>query len=158
MLAVLFILGTLFPLNFAEISIKLLDTNDGVFSGAFPNSFLLSLPDCGVYANRSATLLYAEAPSSQSQNQSFVVPSCNPKQLGLLLEDLKQGTEYTMWYQIANETSSKLTGKTISVVDYQQIDSGLKARSGAMVVITVILSLAMVMLLVGLFISLFFSG
>jgi len=44
------------------------------------------------------------------------------------------------------------------VTDYQQINAGLPARSGAMVVITVILSLAMVALLVGLIFSLFFTG
>ncbi len=87
-----------------------------------------------------------------------------------------------MWYQIDNDTSAKLTDTTTDgnstykyshfkwasccrpiwlwhilsfflVLDHQQINSGLEARSGAMIVITVILSLAMLILLLGLLMS-----
>ncbi|TRZ03456.1 hypothetical protein DNTS_011723 [Danionella cerebrum] len=61
-----------------------------------------------------------------------------------------------MTYTIENVTSSVLTDTTTNAVDFQQIDIGLQARSGAMVVITVILSLAMGILLAGLILILFF--
>uniref|UniRef100_A0A673FRB6 Zgc:194948 n=1 Tax=Sinocyclocheilus rhinocerous TaxID=307959 RepID=A0A673FRB6_9TELE len=116
------------------------------------------MPNCSVYGNMSATLLYTEVPSNESKTQTFPVPSCKVSQLGFFLQNLKNGTTYIMQYQIANETSSNLTMNTNNVFDYQQIDSGLEARSGAMVVITVILSLGMVILLVSLIISIFFSS
>uniref|UniRef100_A0A672SVV0 Zgc:194948 n=1 Tax=Sinocyclocheilus grahami TaxID=75366 RepID=A0A672SVV0_SINGR len=161
MLAVLFVLGMLCPLNFAEIEIRLLDPKtDGVLASKFPNSLLLSLPNCTVYGNKSAELLYIELPSTKNKTESFIVPSCPVRQPGYLLQNLKNGTTYNMQYKIAgvNDISANLTMTTTNAADYQQIDSGLPARSGAMVVITVILSLAMVILLAGLIISIFFSN
>uniref|UniRef100_A0A9J7Y556 Uroplakin 2 n=2 Tax=Cyprinus carpio TaxID=7962 RepID=A0A9J7Y556_CYPCA len=161
MLAVLFVLGMLCPLNFAEIEIRLLDPKiDGVLTSKFPNSFLLSLPNCSLYGDSSAELLYTELPSNENKTESFIVPSCPVSLPGFLLKNLKNGTTYNMQYKIAgvNDTSANLTTTTTNVIDYQQIDSGLPARSGAMVVITVILSVAMVALLIGLIISFLFSG
>ncbi|TRY92098.1 hypothetical protein DNTS_022020 [Danionella cerebrum] len=63
---------------------------------------------------------------------------------------------FSLTYTIENVTSSVLTDTTTNAVDFQQIDIGLQARSGAMVVITVILSLAMGILLAGLILILFF--
>ncbi|KAI2664280.1 Uroplakin-2 [Labeo rohita] len=160
MLAVLFILGMLCPLNSAEIPIKLLDpTNDGVVANVFPNAFLLRWPDCTLYGNRSAGLVYTELPTNDNKTQIFTVPSCTASLPGLLLQNLKNGTTYIMEYKIegTNQTSANLTATTTNALAYEQIDSGLERRSGAMVVITVILSLAMVILLVGLIISIFFS-
>ncbi|XP_026098213.1 uroplakin-2 [Carassius auratus] len=160
MLNLLFILGILCPLNLAEIEIRLLDPKiDGVLASRFPNSFLLGLPDCSVYGNKSAELLYTELPSNENKTKSFIVPSCSVTRLGLLLQNLKNGTTYNMQYKIAgsNDTSANLTMATTNVIDFQQIDSGLPARSGAMVVITVILSVAMAALLIGLIVVLFSS-
>ncbi|KAG1957411.1 uroplakin-2 [Pimephales promelas] len=160
MLTVLFILGALSRLNFAaDIPIKLLSPEtDGVVAGRFPNSFLLKLPDCSIYGNKSAQVLYIELPSNASKTESFEVPYCPVSLPGYLLKDLKSGTTYNVMYKIENDTSTVLTETTTTVTDYQQINAGLPARSGAMVVITVILSLAMVALLVGLIFSLFFTG
>ncbi|XP_077062634.1 uroplakin-2 [Siphateles boraxobius] len=159
MLTVLFILGVLCPLNFAEIPIKVLSPEaDGVLVGRFPNSFLLKLPNCSTYGDKSAELLYIELPSNENKKESFTVPSCPVSQPGYLLKGLKSGTTYNMTYKIENDTSTVLTDTTTTVIDYQQINSDLPARSGAMVVITVILSLAMVALVAGLIISVLFSG
>ncbi|XP_056108893.1 uroplakin-2 [Rhinichthys klamathensis goyatoka] len=87
-----------------------------------------------------------------------MVPSCPASLPGFHLKGLKSGTTYNMTYKIANDISTVLTETTTTVTDYQQINTGLPARSGAMVVITVILSLAMVALVVGFIISVFFSG
>ncbi|XP_073697512.1 uroplakin-2 [Garra rufa] len=160
MLALLIILGMPFSLNSAEIPIQLLDPEtDNVVASKFPNSFLLKWPNCSSYGNRSAGLVYTELLSNQNKTQNFTVPSCNASQPGLLLENLKDGTKYIMEYKIygVEDTSANLTAETVSVISYQQIDSGLPARSGAMVVITVILSLAMVILLVGLIVIIFFT-
>uniref|UniRef100_A0A673IUH7 Zgc:194948 n=1 Tax=Sinocyclocheilus rhinocerous TaxID=307959 RepID=A0A673IUH7_9TELE len=143
-----------------EIEIRLLDPKtDGVLASKFPNSFLLSLPNCSVYGNKSAEVLYIELPSTANKTESFIVPSCPVRQPGYLLQNLKNGTTYNMQYKIAGvNNTANLTMTTTNAIDYQQIDSGLPARSGAMVVITVILSLAMVILLAGLIISILFSG
>ncbi|KAK7165308.1 hypothetical protein R3I94_003618 [Phoxinus phoxinus] len=156
MLTVLFILGALCSLNFAEIPIKVLNPEtDGVVAGRFPNSFLLKLPDCSTYGSKFAELLYTELPSNETNTEPFTVPSCPVSQPGYLLTGLKNGTTYNMMYAIEKDTSKVLTDTTTTVIDYQQINSGLPARSGAMVVITVILSLAMVALVAGLIISVF---
>ncbi|XP_051526116.1 uncharacterized protein zgc:194948 [Myxocyprinus asiaticus] len=161
MLAVLFILGALiFPLNLAELQISLLNPDaDGVLASKFPNSFLLRLPDCSTYGNKTVDLLYQELPGSQNNTQSFKVPSClvSQTQLGYPLKGLKNGTTYSMWYRIENVISSALTDTTTNATDYREINDGLPARSGAMVVITVILSLAMALLLVGIIVTVFFS-
>nr|XP_005172061.1 uroplakin 2-like isoform X1 [Danio rerio] len=160
MLALLFILGVLCPLTFAEIPISLLNPNtDGVLASTFPNSFLLQMPDCSIYGNQSVLLLYTEAPTNLNNTVNFTVQPCPVSQSWYLLGNLKNGTTYSMSYKIGNDTSSVLTNTTTNVNDYQQIDTGLRARSGAMVVITVILSLAMVFLLVGIIlVFFFFSG
>ncbi|KAF4113547.1 uncharacterized protein upk2 [Onychostoma macrolepis] len=149
MLAILFILGMLYPLNVAGIPIELMDIKT-VFENIFTDVFLRN---CSLYGNTNATLLYSEA--SATENKTLVL-SCNAIKPNLL-QNLK-GTQYSMWYQIGNETSQVLIRKTTDVTNYQNIDSGLEARSGAMVVITVILSLAMVLLVVGLIIVIFFSN
>ncbi|KAK9974125.1 hypothetical protein ABG768_022234 [Culter alburnus] len=159
MLAVLFILGALCPLNFAGIPISLLSPEaDGVLASKFTNSFLLKLPDCSTYGNKTVELLYTELGTNINKTENFTVPSCPVSQPWFLLKDLKNGTTYNMKYKTENDTSTVLTDTTTNVIDYQLIDSGLPARSGAMVVITVILSLTMAILLVGLFITVFFSG
>ncbi|XP_065140196.1 uroplakin-2 [Paramisgurnus dabryanus] len=160
MLAVLFIVGTLCPLNFAALDISLLNPqSDGVLTGIFSDAFLLRLPDCTSYGNKMANLLYQEFSGNQNNTKSFVVPTCNDTQSkqGYLLNNLKTGTKYSMWYNIKNDTSLPLTDTTTTVSDFRQINNGLQARSGAMVVITVILSLAMAVLLAGLIFLLAFS-
>ncbi|NP_001129454.1 uroplakin-2 [Danio rerio] len=117
------------------------------------------MPDCSIYGNQSVLLLYTEAPTNLNNTVNFTVQPCPVSQSWYLLGNLKNGTTYSMSYKIGNDTSSVLTNTTTNVNDYQQIDTGLRARSGAMVVITVILSLAMVFLLVGIIlVFFFFSG
>ncbi|XP_067293918.1 uroplakin-2 [Pseudorasbora parva] len=161
MLAVLFILVALCPLNFADFPIRLLSTEtpDGVLASRFSNAFLLALPNCTDFGNQPAKLLYTEVGSNVTNIKTFQVPDCPASKLGYLLQDLKSETNYSMMYTIGSNNSSVLTENTTTpALDYKQIDSGLPARSGAMVVITVLLSLAMVILLAGLIVSIFFSG
>ncbi|KAI7812954.1 uncharacterized protein zgc:194948 [Triplophysa rosa] len=161
MLAVLFVVGTLCPLNFAALDISLLDPrSDGVLTAIFSDAFLLRFPNCTTYGDKKAEVLYQILKTDQNQTASFTVPNCNDKQAsrGYLLNKLQNGTSYSVWYKIGDETSSNLTNSTIPVTNFSQINDGLPARSGAMVVITVILAVAMVVLLAGLIFLMFFSG
>ncbi|KAG9351463.1 hypothetical protein JZ751_022713 [Albula glossodonta] len=76
--------------------------------------------------------------SVTEKNKNFILS----KFLGYQVTNLTNGTEY------------RLTG--ILTSSYTQINDGLAARSGAMVVITVILSVAMFILVLGLIITVFF--
>lgn len=62
-----------------EIPIKLLDpTNDGVVANVFPNAFLLRWPDCTLYGNRSAGLVYTELPTNDNSMHNFH-PECGSR-------------------------------------------------------------------------------
>ncbi len=61
---------------FLEIPIRLLDAEkDKVFSSVFPDAFLLSLPNCSVYANMNATLLYSDVSTNENSMPHFH-PQC----------------------------------------------------------------------------------
>ncbi|KAA0716474.1 hypothetical protein E1301_Tti009421 [Triplophysa tibetana] len=162
MLAVLFILGTLCPLNNAALDISLLDPQlDDVLTAKFSDGFLLRFPNCTSYGGQDGQVLYQIIKTDEKLSENFTVPNCtSDKQAprGLLLNKLQNGTLYSVWYKIGEEISLPLNSSTLPVTKFSEINDGLPARSGAMVVITVILALAMAVLLAGLISLIFISG
>ncbi|XP_072549980.1 uroplakin-2 [Salminus brasiliensis] len=165
MLSVLFILGGFVLLINAEFTAKVLSVEDGVMTGRFSDSLLLSLPPCQ-FAGQTVDLEYLNANTNETKTLTniFTVASCSThsnkagstalsRNIGYQLMNLANGTEYKIHYKIGSEISNYMMATTRSVPDYNGINEGLSARSGAMVVITVILSLAMFFLLICLVLS-----
>ncbi|XP_056600782.1 uncharacterized protein zgc:194948 [Triplophysa dalaica] len=161
MLAVLLILGTLCPLNFAALDISLLDPqSDEVLTAIFSDGFLLRFPNCTTYGGQDGAVLYQILKTDEKQSENFTVPNCSSDKRaprGLLLKNLKHETNYSIWYKIRDEISLPLNSSTLPVTKFSEINDGLPARSGAMVVITVILALAMAVLLAGIISLIFIS-
>ncbi|KAL7834497.1 hypothetical protein SRHO_G00287440 [Serrasalmus rhombeus] len=168
MLAVLFVFGGFVPLIDADFVPKVLTTEDGVLTGRFPDSLLLSLPPCN-YSGQSVDLEYLNVNTNEYKTLTniFTVNCTNgistagsaalSRNLGYQVTNLTNGTEYKFRYKIGATNSSYVLATTRRVFDYNGIDEGLPARSGAMVVITVILSLAMFFLLICLILSMVMS-
>lgn len=76
--------------------------------------------------------------------------------LGYMLEMLQPSTTYNVYLRAGTIRSNMLGVTTISPVDYRTIDLGF-GRSGAMVVITVILSIAMLALIIAFIVVLVLS-
>ncbi|XP_036436794.1 uroplakin-2 [Colossoma macropomum] len=164
MLAVLFVLGGFVPLIDADFAPRVLTVEDGVLTGRFPDSLLLSLPPCN-YSGQSVDLEYLNANTNENKILSniFTINCTNgvytagsatlSRNIGYQVTNLTNGTEYKLRYKIGTTNSSYILATTRTVSDYNVIDEGLPARSGAMVVITVILSLAMFFLLICLILS-----
>ncbi|KAG9282018.1 uroplakin-2 [Astyanax mexicanus] len=165
MLSVLFILGGFIPLIYADFSATMLTVDDGVITGRFSDSVLLSLPPCDQYAGKSVDLEYLNVNTNQTTTLKsiFTVANCSSgintvgstaisRNIGYQLKNLSNGTEYRIHYQIGSNKSVPIMATTRSVPDFGN-DLSLPARSGAMVVITVILSLAMFFLLICLILS-----
>ncbi|CDQ73204.1 unnamed protein product [Oncorhynchus mykiss] len=163
--------GMLFTLSNAEFQVSLLKESDGVVTGRFADSLLLSLPPCAL-ATQSVTLEYNNTDTNESKTlvNIFKVLPCRfrrdiisnienngqfttSRNLGYQVTNLTTGSTYRLQYVVGAEKSNILEVSTRQVKDPNQIDSGLPARSGAMVVITVILSVSMFILLVALIVT-----
>ncbi|XP_066516103.1 uroplakin-2 [Hoplias malabaricus] len=168
MLAVLFILRGLVPFINADFPARVLTSNDGVMTGQFLDSLLLSLPPCEL-EGQSVDLEYLNVNTNENKTLTsiFTVPSCTNvntigstafgRNIGYQLMNLSNGTAYRLHYKVGNVSSVTIFGTTITASDYNGINDGLPARSGAMVVITVILSVTMLLLLICLILSLALS-
>ncbi|KAJ8388338.1 hypothetical protein AAFF_G00134920 [Aldrovandia affinis] len=171
---ILGVFGVFFTVANAEFELKLL--SDEVISSTFERSVILGLPPCTL-AGRSVDLEYNNTGTNEKTilRNIFPVPLCRSKRglisfpeqnahftlkrdLGYQVMNLANGTEYSFQYIVDTERSKALLATTRAAPSYTQIDDGLPARSGAMVVITVILSVAMFILLVALIITLFFGN
>uniref|UniRef100_A0A4W5M984 Uroplakin 2 n=1 Tax=Hucho hucho TaxID=62062 RepID=A0A4W5M984_9TELE len=153
-----------------EFQVSLLKESDGVVTGRFADSLLLSLPPCDL-ATQSVTLEYNNTDVSvKTLVNIFKVLPCQlrrdiistiennaqfttSRNLGYQVTNLTTGSTYRLQYVVGAEKSNILEVSTRQVKDHNQIDSGLPARSGAMVVITVILSVSMLILLVALIVT-----
>uniref|UniRef100_A0A8C7HQY1 Uroplakin-2 n=1 Tax=Oncorhynchus kisutch TaxID=8019 RepID=A0A8C7HQY1_ONCKI len=165
--------GMLFTLSNAEFQVSLLKESDGVVTGRFADSLLLSLPPCA-FATQSVTLEYNNTDTNESKTlvNIFKVLPCRfrrdiistienngqfttSRNLGYQVTNLTTGSTYRFLTPVASKQNLKhsFCMLFISVKDPNQIDSGLPARSGAMVVITVILSVSMFILLVALIVT-----
>ncbi|KAJ8345247.1 hypothetical protein SKAU_G00294400 [Synaphobranchus kaupii] len=173
---ILIVFGMFFTIANAKFKLKLLEPSDGVLSSKFSYSLILSLPPCSL-VGKNVDLAYNNTGTSESKalKSIFQVPNCRSKRdlisvteknnhftltkdLGYQVNNLINGTQYSFQYVVDTEESNILTASTRAALSYTQIDDGLPARSAAMVVITVLLSVAMFILLVGLIISLFYGN
>ncbi|KAG8434595.1 hypothetical protein GDO86_012825 [Hymenochirus boettgeri] len=132
-------------------------------------SVVINYPGCG-YAGKIATLAITN--SLFSQTFSFLVPQCRLKRaageniilnsslngniqtvnVGYRITDLNASTTYTAVYTIDSVALNSIQFTTRAG---QPISLSGMARSGGMVVITVLLSIGMFLLLAGLLASLF---
>ncbi|KAG7483530.1 hypothetical protein MATL_G00039380 [Megalops atlanticus] len=160
----------------AEFTVSLLTGSDGVITSTFTDSVFLSLPPCSL-AGQSVNLQYNNTATKEIKTlrDIFKVPLCRfrralavvtetnghfiiTKELGYQVKDLTNGTQYSLQYIVGAERSNVLEATTKTASDYAQLDEGLPAHSGAMVVITVLLSVAMFLLVLGLIVTLFLSN
>ncbi|XP_005988187.1 uroplakin-2 [Latimeria chalumnae] len=145
-----------------------LSDNAALISNVYSSFVILSLPPC-TYAGKNASVTYSKN-STNSKTESFVVPPCRFRRevvevarqmegftvtdlLGFRVGNLKAGTQYDFRYTIDNTTNvlkSNIIQITTSLVTSNVlIDEGFKLHSGGMIVITILLSFAMLFLIIG---------
>ncbi|NP_001182769.1 uroplakin-2 precursor [Oryctolagus cuniculus] len=140
----------------------------GLLSPALTESLLVALPPCHLTGG-NATLRVRRANDSQVVKSSFVVPPCRGRRELVSVVDsgagfvvtrlsayqvtnLVPGTKYYVSYLVAKGTSAESSREVpMSTLPRKNVESiGLgMARTGGMVVITVLLSVAMFLLVVG---------
>ncbi|XP_028664273.1 uroplakin-2 [Erpetoichthys calabaricus] len=154
-----------------DFVISVLGNANNFLQGPFLTSAVLSLPPC-TYAgqNFTVTTTISNSTNTAVPAQSIPVPICRYRRdllansvangmytltqtTGYQLTGLKPGNTYSVMYTIGAASSTPLTITTPTVKDYNSINTGLGARSGGMVVITVLLSVAMFILIVGLIVT-----
>ncbi|KAM9659916.1 LOW QUALITY PROTEIN: uroplakin-2 [Trichechus inunguis] len=144
----------------------------GVLSPALTESLLVALPSCH-FTGGNATLMVRRANDSKVVKSSFVVPPCRGRR-GLVtvvdsgagftvtrlrayqVTNLVPGTKYYISYLVKKRTSTEYSKEIpMSTLPRKMESIGLgMARTGGMVVITVLLSIAMFLLVVGFIIAL----
>ncbi|XP_023422021.1 uroplakin-2 isoform X2 [Cavia porcellus] len=145
----------------------------GVLSPALAESLLVALPPCHLTGG-NATLMVRRANDSKVVNSSFVVPPCRGRRDLVSVVDsgagftvtrlsayqvmnLTPGTKYYISYRVqkgtSTESSREITMSTLPRRTVESIRVGM-ARTGGMVVITVLLSVGMFILVLGLIITL----
>ncbi|XP_030876193.1 uroplakin-2 isoform X1 [Leptonychotes weddellii] len=145
----------------------------GLLSPALTESLLVALPPCHLTGG-NATLMVRRANDSQVVKSSFVVPPCRGRRelvsvvdsgagftvtrlSAYQVTDLVPGTKYYISYLVTKGTSTESSRETpMSTLPRRKVESiGLgMARTGGMVVITVLLSVAMFLLVLGFIITL----
>nr|XP_045002357.1 uroplakin-2 isoform X2 [Jaculus jaculus] len=166
---ILILLAVLAP-GAADFNISSLS---GLLSPALTESLLVALPPCHLTGG-NATLMVRRANDSKVVKSNFVVPPCRGRRELVSVVDsgggytvtrlsayqvtnLTPGTKYYISYQVQKGTSTESSRETpMSTLPRRRVESiGLgMARTGGMVVITVLLSVAMFLLVVGLIIAL----
>ncbi|XP_036775877.1 uroplakin-2 isoform X2 [Manis pentadactyla] len=145
----------------------------GLLSPALAESLLVALPPCHLTGG-NATLMVRRANDSKVVKSSFVVPPCRGRRELVSVVDsgagftvtrlsayqvtnLVPGTKYYISYQVmkgtATESSREIPMSTLPRRAAESLALGM-ARTGGMVVITVLLSVAMFLLVLGLIIAL----
>ncbi|XP_078282956.1 uroplakin-2 [Rhinoraja longicauda] len=119
------------PCNFSSMTVKVTVTNS---TGQGPTQPNFEMPVCRI---RRDLVSLMSAPDGISQTNN----------VGYQVTMLKQNMVYNVSYSIGSKRSNQLQFMTISPVDYMSIDTSF-GRSGAMVVITVLLVIAMVALII----------
>ncbi|XP_063464399.1 uroplakin-2 [Pan paniscus] len=155
------------PLNFNISSLS------GLLSPALTESLLVALPPCHLTGG-NATLMVRRANDSKVVTSSFVVPPCRGRRELVSVVDsgagftvtrlsayqvtnLVPGTKFYISYLVkkgtATESSREIPMSTLPRRKVESIGLGM-ARTGGMVVITVLLSVAMFLLVLGFIIAL----
>ncbi|XP_023576935.1 uroplakin-2 isoform X1 [Octodon degus] len=166
----LILLAILAPGATAEFNISSLS---GLLSPALAESLLVALPPCHLTGG-NATLMVRRANDSKVVNSSFVVPPCRGRRDLVSVMDsgagftvtrlsayqvtnLAPGTKYYVSYLVqkgaSTESSREVAMSTLPRRSMESIRLGM-ARTGGMVVITVLLSVGMFVLVVGLIVTL----
>ncbi|XP_064207019.1 uroplakin-2-like [Anguilla rostrata] len=164
---ILIVFGVFFTIANAEFQLKLLGPSDGVVTSVFSDSLIVSLPPCSL-AGKNVDLWYKNIATSKNNTLKniFTVPKCISKRdlvqinkvQGYQVTNLMTGTQYSLQYILDTDKSIVITANTTAVTSYSTINDGLPGRSAAMIVITVLLSVAMFILIVALIVSLFFRS
>ncbi|XP_059812934.1 uroplakin-2 [Hypanus sabinus] len=149
------------------VTISLADESmNGIVQSVRSMSVILRLPPCGL-AGETIAVKVTNITGQEIQQPNFTMPVCRFRRelialeanidgfqrmfnLGYQVTGLKENTKYNMSYEVGNRKSNQLEISTIMPINYKDIDTGF-GRSGAMVVITVLLAIAMAVL-IGLFI------
>uniref|UniRef100_UPI00398F5E6D uroplakin-2 n=1 Tax=Pristiophorus japonicus TaxID=55135 RepID=UPI00398F5E6D len=134
-------------------------------------SAITSLPPCS-FSSKTVRVTVTNSSSGAGPAQpNFIMPICRFKRglvslesnndgavqtvnVGYRVTGLNPGTNYNVTYHIENKKSYPLSITTTSPMNYQNIDVGFVGRSGAMIVITVLLVIAMVLLIILFIVSL----
>ncbi|XP_036279039.1 uroplakin-2 [Pipistrellus kuhlii] len=145
----------------------------GLLAPALTESLLVALPPCHLTGG-NATLTVRRANDSTVLTRGFVVPPCRGRRELVSVVDsgagftvtrlsayqvtgLAPGTKYYVSYRVrkgaATESSREVPMSTLPRREAASIGLGM-ARTGGMVVITVLLSVAMFLLVVGLIVAL----
>ncbi|KAM5245815.1 uroplakin-2 [Ctenodactylus gundi] len=145
----------------------------GLLSPALAESLLVALPPCHL-SGGNATLRVRRANDSKVVTSAFEVPPCRARRELVNVVDsgagftvtrlrayqvtnLAPGTKYYLSYRVqkgaSTESSRETPMSTLPRTNMESIGLGM-ARTGGMVVITVLLSVAMFLLVVGLIIAL----
>ncbi|XP_008067725.1 uroplakin-2 [Carlito syrichta] len=167
--SILILLAVLAP-GAAEFNISSLS---GLLSPALTESLLVALPPCHLTGG-NATLMVRRANDSKVVKSSFVVPPCRGRRELVSVVDsgagftvsrlsayqvtnLVPGTKYYISYLVkkgaSTESSREVPMSTLPRKNMESIGLGM-ARTGGMVVITVLLSVAMFLLVVGFIVAL----
>ncbi|XP_045695427.1 uroplakin-2 isoform X2 [Phyllostomus hastatus] len=145
----------------------------GLLSPALTESLLVALPPCHLTGG-NATLMVRRANDSKVVKSNFVVPPCRGRRELVSVVDsgagfmvtrlsayqvtnLVPGTKYYISYLVKKGTTTESSRETpLSTLPRRKVESiGLRmARTGGMVVITVLLSVAMFLLVLGFIIAL----
>ncbi|XP_059495002.1 uroplakin-2-like [Stegostoma tigrinum] len=168
---ILIVLALSFFAHAGSFNISLVNEADsGIVRSIRSTSAIVALPACRFSRQRVTVNVTNSTGGPGPEQESFVRPICRFRRglvsivstingarqtfdLGYRLKNLKADTEYRVVYQIDGEESNPLSFRTTSPTDLNDIDAGFSGRSGAMVVITVLLVIAMAMLIVLLIVS-----
>ncbi|XP_066565459.1 uroplakin-2 [Amia ocellicauda] len=171
----LVIFGLLLVAANADFQASVLDGSGGLLTGVFANSVVLSLPPCTL-AGQDVNIEYFNVPAGNKTllTNLFTVPLCRYKRdlisvnenngqfvvsrtIGYQVKNLVPGIDYRFQYNVGSERSNVVEVTTRAGKDYNTIDDGLPGRSAAMLVITVLLSVAMFVLIAGMIAALFIA-
>ncbi|XP_040281262.1 uroplakin-2 isoform X2 [Bufo bufo] len=124
-------------------------------------SAIIDLPPCQ-FSNQNA-MVTVKIQNNGTTSKNFTVPQCRPKRdlivvsdstngnvptvnVGYQITNLSSNTQYSVWYEIGGTRFDPIYFTTKPLF----VDSDVFRRSGGMVVITVLLSIAMFLLVIGL--------
>ncbi|KAM5132152.1 uroplakin-2 [Mantella aurantiaca] len=147
------------------------ESTGSLAANPFSTSVIIAFPSSCQYSSKTAILNVNSA--IQNSSATFTIPQCRLKRdlvvisdaqsgnmetvnLGYQFTNLTANTQYTAYYVIDGQTLPSTTFTTKNGKDGSP--SVVFARSGGMVVITVLLSIAMVLLIVGLIVVLVLGG
>ncbi|XP_069750790.1 uroplakin-2 [Narcine bancroftii] len=156
----------------ADFTISLVDeAQSRILGNIRAESAIVTLPPCN-FADKSVSVMVTNMTGQPGPVQpNFTMPFCRFKRglvnivsntdgfqrsflMGFRVKGLEENSEYNITSYVENKKSNTLTIKTIMPTNYQNINTSF-GRSGAMIVITVLLVIAMAILIVLFIVALF---